>query len=89
MPQKSANERLDDCEQVEAGLQGELVQQGRRLDDLKRDLLSLEQDVKTLVMLCHRLRVFSHVHPGMEPEKEKFSVEISPLLQRYKIDPLS
>jgi hypothetical protein len=67
----------------------ELTDQTKVIEELKERVSVLERDVKTVVMLCHRLRVFKHLHPGLEAEEEKFSVEISPLILRYQIDPLA
>jgi hypothetical protein len=63
----------------------ELTDQTKAMKKLEKRASVLEEDVKTLISLCQYIRLFGHVHPGMEKKAEDFDAILSKLRERYGI----
>jgi hypothetical protein len=63
----------------------ELTDQTKIIKKLEQRVSVLEGDVKTLIYLCQRLRLFAHLHPGVEKRRDEFDVALAELLRRYEI----
>jgi hypothetical protein len=63
----------------------ELTEQTKIIKKLEQRVSVLEKDVKTLIYLCQRLRLFAHLHPGVEKRRDEFDVALAKLLRRYEI----
>jgi hypothetical protein len=80
MPQEDLKEKVE-------SLDGEMSERTTEIVTLERRVAVLEQDVKTLVFLCHYIRDFSdrRVSPAADASFEKFNVAFSELMQRYQV----
>jgi hypothetical protein len=78
---------LDDLKEKVASLDREMSERTTEIVNLERRVGVLEQDVKTLVFLCHYIRGFSNPPQGPGPAEsfEKFNVAFSELMQRYQV----
>ena len=63
----------------------ELTEQTKIIKKLEQRVSVLEKDVKTLIYLWQRLRLFAHLHPGVEKRRDEFDVALAELLRRYEI----
>ena len=63
----------------------ELTDQTKTIKKLEKRVSVLEGDVKTLIYLCQRLRLFAHLHPGVEKRREEFDAALAEPLRRYEI----
>jgi hypothetical protein len=63
----------------------ELTDQTKIIKKLEQRVSVLEKDVKALISLCQYIRLFGHVHPGMEQKAEDFDAVLTKLRERYGI----
>ena len=63
----------------------ELTEQTKVIKKLEKRVSVLEEDIKTLIYLCQRLRLFAHLHPGVEKRRDEFDAALAELLRRYEI----
>jgi hypothetical protein len=78
---------LDDLKDTVEKLNAEMSDRTTDIVYLERRVGVLEQDVKTLVFLCHYIRDFStvRVSPAADASFEKFNVAFAELMRRYEV----
>ena len=78
---------LNDLNEKVADLDKEMSERTTDIVNLERRVGTLEQDVKTLVFLCHYIRGFSNPPAGPKPAEsfEKFNVAFAELMRRYEV----
>jgi hypothetical protein len=77
----------DDLKDTVEKLDKEMTDRTTDIVTLEGRVRVLEQDVKTLVFLCHYIRDFTtvRVSPAADASFEKFNVAFSELMQRYEV----
>ncbi len=69
------------------GHDDELSRQAVDLKKLTDRVTVLETDMLTVIAMFQKLRIFAHVHPGLERRAEEFDILLNTLRERYKIPP--
>ena len=69
------------------GHDDELSRQAVDLKKLTDRVTVLETDMLTVIAMFQKLRIFAHVHPGLERQAEEFDILLNTLRERYKIPP--
>jgi hypothetical protein len=69
------------------GHDGDLSRQAVDLKKLTDRVTVLETDMLTVIAMFQKLRIFAHVHPGLERQAEEFDILLNTLRERYKIPP--
>jgi len=65
----------------------ELTEQTKIIKRLTDRVTVLETDMLTVIAMFQKLRIFAHVHPGLERQAEEFDILLNTLRERYKIPP--
>jgi hypothetical protein len=63
----------------------ELTEQTKVIKRLTDRVGVLETDMLNIIALFQKLRVFAHVHPGLERHAEEYDNLVNVLRERYKI----
>jgi hypothetical protein len=69
------------------GHDDELSRQAVDLKKLTDRVGVLETDILAVIAMFQKLRVFAHVHPGLERQAEEFDILLNTLRERYNIPP--